>query len=203
MTTTSPRQRLIEAAEQQFRRFGYRRATVEDVARAADTGKGSFYLHFASKEDAYVAVVEASLERFMVKAEAALHTPAPVPQRLRALVAVTAEHYGDDELLRASLFGEAALVDGAVARRTADIQRARIRELLVEALQAGKLEGSVRETVDVASTSTLLFEVGWAVVRAELDSSSDLPFDVALDTLNDIVGLGLIARAAPEEGASK
>jgi len=194
VTTTSSRQRLIEAAEQQFRRFGYRRATVEDVTRAADTGKGSFYLHFPSKEDAYVAVVEASLERFLVKAEAALKQPGPVPQRLRALVAVTAEHYGDDELLRASLFGEAALVDGAVARRASDIQRNRIRELLAEALEAGQQEGSVRTTVDVASASTLLFEVGWAVVRAELDDSSDLPLDVALDTLNDIVGLGLIAR---------
>ena len=202
MTTTTPRQRLIEAAEQQFRRFGYRRATVEDVTRAADTGKGSFYLHFPSKEDAYVAVVEASLERFLVKAEAALHQPGPVPQRLRALVAVTADHYGDDELLRASLFGEAALVDGAVARRTADIQRVQIRELLAEALEVGKTEGSVRDSVDVASTSTLLFEVGWAVVRAELDNSSDLPLDVALDTLNDVVGLGLIARTAPGESTT-
>ena len=202
MKATSPRQRLIEAAEQQFRRFGYRRATVEDVTRVAATGKGSFYLHFPSKEDAYVAVVEASLDRFLVKAETALHQPLPVPQRLRSLVAVTAEHYGDDELLRSSLFGEAALVDGAVARRTAEIQRNRIRELLAEALETGKQEGSVRDTVDVASTSTLLFEIGWAVVRAELDDSSDLPLDVALDTLNDIVGLGLIARTTPEENTT-
>lgn len=194
MNTPSSRERLIEAAEQQFRRFGYRRATVEDVTRTAETGKGSFYLHFPSKEDAYVAVVEASLERFLAKADAALHRPDPVPLRLRALVAATAEHYGDDELLRASLFGEAALVDGAVARRAADIQRSRIRQLLAEVLLAGKREGSIRDTVDIESASAVLFEIGWAVVRAELDESSDLPLDVALDTLNDIVGLGLVTR---------
>jgi len=40
--TTSVREQLIEAAERQFRRFGYRRTTVEDVPRAAEVGKGSF-----------------------------------------------------------------------------------------------------------------------------------------------------------------
>jgi AcrR family transcriptional regulator len=202
MTATSPRDRLIEAAEQQFRRFGYRRTTVEDVTRAANTGKGSFYLHFASKEDAYVAAVEASLERFLAKAEDALHRPQPVPHRLSVLVAVTAEHYGEDELLRASLFGEDDLVDGAVARRAAEIQRNRIKPLFAEVLEDGKREGSIRDTIDIESASVVLFEIGWAVVRAELADSADLPLDVALDTLNDIVGLGLIVRPALEDSSS-
>jgi len=195
-SVASVRERLIEAAELQFRRFGYRRTTVEDVTRTAAVGKGSFYLHFPSKEAAYMAVVEASLERFLVKAETALHQPGPVPGRLRSLVAVTAEHYGNDELLRASLFGEATLVDGAVARQAADIQRNRIRKLLAETLTEGKREGSIRADLDVEAAAAILFEIGWAVVRAELDDSSDLPLDVALDTLNDIVGLGLIARSS-------
>lgn len=194
MPAISSRDRLIEAAEQQFRRFGYRRATVDEVTRVAETGKGSFYLHFPSKEEAYLAVVEASLERFMAKAEAALLQPGSVPQRLRALVAVTAEHYSTDELLRASLFGEDSLVDGAVARRAAEIQRTRIRQLLAETLEAGKQDGSIRDTVDVAATAAVVFEIGWAVVRVELDAGFEFPLDVALDTLNDIVGLGLISR---------
>lgn len=141
-----------------------------------------------------MAVVEASLERFLTKAEQALHQPGSVPQRLRLLVAVTAEHYGNDELLRASLFGEAALIDGTLARRAADIQRSRIRVLLAEALTAGKREGSIRADLDIDAVAAVLFEIGWAVVRAELDDSSDLSLDVALDTFSHIVGLGLIAR---------
>ncbi len=202
MTHTEPKTRLIRAAEQQFRRFGYRRTTVEDVTRTADTGKGSFYLHFSSKEDAYLAVVESSLERFLTKAENALRTPDPAPRRLNALVAITAEHYGDDELLRSSLFGEGDLVDGAVAARAADIQRNRITALFADVLSGGKEEGTIRASVDVDSTSVVLFEIGWALVRAELASTSDLPLSTALDTLNDIVGLGLVARADTEKAAS-
>ncbi len=194
-TVDSPRQRLIEAAETHFRRFGFRRTTVEEVTRTAETGKGSFYLHFPSKEDAYLAVVEASLERFVDRAAEVLHTADGAPARLGALVELTAEHYGRDELLRASLFGEASLVDGRIARRAAEIQGARIKQLLAEVLAAGIEEGSIRPNLDIEASAAVVFEIGWAVVRAELEGTADLPLHQALDTLNDIVGLGIMTRS--------
>lgn len=189
-----PRERLLRAAEARFRRFGYRRTTVDDVTREAQTGKGSFYLHFSSKEDAYLAVVEASLARFLAKAAKALHAPASAPERLRALVRATAEHYGSDELLRASLFGGESLVDGAAARRAAEIQRSGIRALLAETLRAGQREGSLRESLDVDAAASVLFEAGWAIVRSRLEGTADLPLDTALETLSEIIGLGVMRR---------
>lgn len=189
-----PRERLVEAAESQFRRFGYRRATVDDITRAAATGKGSFYLHFPSKEEAYLAVVESSLERFLDLAAGALHREGAAPDRMRALVEVTAEYYGRDELLRASLFGGGDLVDGRVAARAAEIQRSRIRALLAETLDAGKREGTLRSSLDVETTAAVLFEAGWALVRAELEGSADIPLDAALTTLSSVLGLGLLER---------
>lgn len=194
LESDDPRERLFEAAEAHFRRYGFRRATIDDITRDAATGKGSFYLHFESKEAAYLEVVEASLERFLELAGEALHREGPVPDRLRALVEITAEYYGHDELLRASLFGGGDLVDGRVAETAGRLQRDRIHELLAETLEEGKAEGSIRDSVDVEASAAVLFEIGWAVVRAELEGSAKLPFDVALSTLNEIVGLGLISR---------
>ena len=193
----SPRTRLLEAAEARFRRFGFKRTTIDDITADAGTGKGSLYLHFDSKQSIYLAVVEASLEVFLQKAGAALHGAGGVPQRLRRLVEVTAEHYGSDELLHASLFGGDEFVDGEVSRRAATLQRSRIRELLLETLRAGQREGSVRASIDAEAAASVLFEIGWAVVRAELEGESDLPLDVALHNLNEIVGLGLLVRAGP------
>ncbi len=190
-----PRDRLVEAAEANFRRFGYRRTTVEDITREAATGKGSFYLHFDSKEAAYLAVVGSSLERFLEKASAALSRDGSVPDRLRALVEATAAHYGHDELLRASLFGGDNLVGGDVSRRAAEMQRSRIRGLLAETLDAGRREGTIRPTVDAAAAAAVLFEMGWAIVRAELEGTADIPLADALTTLNEIVGLGLLSRS--------
>lgn len=184
----------MSAAEDRFRRFGYRRATVDDITRHAGTGKGSLYLHFDSKQDVYLAVVEESLERFVAVASAALQGEGSVPRRLRRLVALTAKHYGDDELLRASLFGGADLVDGDVSRLAAAIQRDRIRSLLEEVLRLGQADGTVRSDIDPSAAAAVVFEIGWAIVRAELEGESDLPLEVALNTLNDIVGLGLLPR---------
>lgn len=188
-----PRERLVAAAEEQFRRFGYRRTTVDDITRRAGTGKGSLYLHFDSKESVYLAVIEASLERFVTRATAALHAEGTVPRRLAALVQVTAEHYGHDELLRASLLGDSSLVDGRPAALAADIQRSRIRALLSEILEEGRRDGTLRADIDPDTTAAVLFEMGWGVVRAGIEEASGVPLETALTTLNDIVGRGVRA----------
>jgi AcrR family transcriptional regulator len=190
----APDRRLIDAAEAQFRRFGYRRTTIDDITADAGTGKGSLYLHFESKQAVYMAVVEASLERFVESASRLLDGPGPVPSRLRSLVELTIHHYGEDELLHASLFGRAGLVDGDVARMAADVQRTRIRSLLRELLAIGQRENSVRADIDVDAAAAVLFELGWAVVRSALEGDSQIPLERALTTLNQLVGLGLLPR---------
>ena len=51
------REALLEAARLEFARRGLERARVEDVARRAGISKGAFYLHFATKEDAFREIV--------------------------------------------------------------------------------------------------------------------------------------------------
>jgi len=91
-STSAPDRRLITAAEAQFRRFGYKRTTIDDITAGAGTGKNSLYLHFESKRAVYMAVVEASLERFVENASRLLGGPEPAPTRLRSLVEITIAH---------------------------------------------------------------------------------------------------------------
>jgi AcrR family transcriptional regulator len=55
------REALLDAARQEFARVGLERARVEDVARRAGISKGAFYLHFATKDDAFREI----LQRFL------------------------------------------------------------------------------------------------------------------------------------------
>lgn len=187
----APRERIVAAAEAQFRRFGYRRTTVEDITATAGTGKGSLYLHFDSKEAVYLAAVETSLERFVETATATLRGKGSVTRRLSAFVEATAAHYGHDELLRASLLGESRLVDGRAAALAAEIQRTRIRGLLADIIAEGRRDGSVRRDLDPETTAAVLFEMGWGVVRAGLEDVTGVALETALDTLNGIVGRGI------------
>ncbi|MCP5028160.1 MAG: TetR/AcrR family transcriptional regulator [Actinomycetia bacterium] len=195
LTNDDPRGRLVEAAEIRFRRFGYKRTTIEDVATEAGTGKGSVYLHFDSKQAIYMAVVEASLDRFIDSTEQLLGGPGTAPNRLRSLVALTAEHYGHDELLHSSLSGDTDLVEGEVARVAAERQRECIRGLLESVLRSGQAEGTVRDNIDATAVAAVLWEIGWAIVKAGLQASDPDQLESWLDILNDMVGLGLQPRS--------
>jgi AcrR family transcriptional regulator len=50
-------ERLLDAAARLVVRWGYRRVTIEDVAREAGVGKGTVYLHFHTKEALFVTVL--------------------------------------------------------------------------------------------------------------------------------------------------
>lgn len=63
MNEVLTRERILEAAEQVFRRFGPQKTTVVDVARLLGVSHGSVYRHFESKIALRDAVVEAWLNR--------------------------------------------------------------------------------------------------------------------------------------------
>ena len=56
------REHVLEAALLTFARYGYRKASMEDVARAADISRPGLYFHFASKQDLFRAAVTHALD---------------------------------------------------------------------------------------------------------------------------------------------
>lgn len=54
---------LLRAAEAVFVEHGLEKARVEEITARAGKSKGSFYLHFASKEEAFRQIVETTMAR--------------------------------------------------------------------------------------------------------------------------------------------
>ncbi len=52
------REALVKAAREVFERHGFLDARITDIATTAGVATGSFYTYFASKEDAFAAVIE-------------------------------------------------------------------------------------------------------------------------------------------------
>ncbi len=61
------RLRLIEEARNIFARYGYNKATVDDIAKAARKGKSTFYYYFTSKEEIFKAILEKEAGLFRAK----------------------------------------------------------------------------------------------------------------------------------------
>jgi AcrR family transcriptional regulator len=62
-TRTPPRQRILEAADDLFRRVGIRGVGVEALAEAAGTNKMTLYRHFASKDELVTEWVRGIVEK--------------------------------------------------------------------------------------------------------------------------------------------
>lgn len=60
--------RLLDAAATVFLRYGYRKTSMDDIARAAGVSRQGLYLHFATKEDLFRAAVQYLLDGALAEA---------------------------------------------------------------------------------------------------------------------------------------
>ena len=80
------RQRLLDAARQLFIERGYHATRPQDIARAADVGYGTFYLHFADKRECFLAFAEAARTELESVVSARLAGIEGVEPQLRVLL---------------------------------------------------------------------------------------------------------------------
>jgi AcrR family transcriptional regulator len=81
------REAVLDAAERLLARYGYRKMTIEDLARESGIGKGTTYLHFASKQEVVLSTVDRIVERLLIKlAAVAASTASPAEKVQRMLV---------------------------------------------------------------------------------------------------------------------
>jgi AcrR family transcriptional regulator len=74
-TDDARKRALLEAAIGVFMRFGYRKTSMDEVARAAQVSRQGLYLHFANKEDLFRAAVKQVLEGSLQAAAQAARDP--------------------------------------------------------------------------------------------------------------------------------
>ncbi len=61
--TVEIREAILDATDDFLARVGYKKMTIDDLANAVGIGKGSIYLHFASKEEIALSRVDRIVER--------------------------------------------------------------------------------------------------------------------------------------------
>ena len=82
----SRKELILDAADRLLAHFGYKKMTVEDIAREAGIGKGTVYLHFASKEDVVLSHVDRIVRPLFAKLDAIAAQDRPAADRLRAML---------------------------------------------------------------------------------------------------------------------
>lgn len=140
------RARLLAAASRLFVERGYHATRPQDVARAADVGAGTFYVHFADKREAFLAFTEQAAEDLMARVRDATDGAADFPARLRrsleALLAYADEHPG----VLPAAFADAEVIAAGLPREAS--LRERLAASLAGALRHGMRTGRLADDLD-------------------------------------------------------
>jgi AcrR family transcriptional regulator len=97
----SRRERILDAAFHTFSTRGYREASVDDIAGAAETSKGGVYFHFPTKEAIFRELMATTADKLVGKVERAVAMETePVARAEAAIRAVLATFAGHRTMAR-------------------------------------------------------------------------------------------------------
>ena len=135
------RRRLLDAAFGVFMRFGYRKTSMDEVARAADLSRQGLYLHFPSKEGLFLDTLDHALGKAV--GAAAAHLGAAEPGLEDRLVAAFDAWLGPSVGLvgdTTDVFEVSHTLGGAVVAR----QQGLFAEVVTKALRASGLAAAYK-----------------------------------------------------------
>lgn len=77
---------ILDATDKLLGQFGYKKMTIDDLAKEAGIGKGSVYLHFSSKEEVALSHIDRIIERLKGRLAAIAAENAPASKRIREML---------------------------------------------------------------------------------------------------------------------
>lgn len=186
------RQNIIEAAREVFARYGFRKATMDDIARAARKAKSSLYHYFKSKEEVFQEVIEqeaAEVKAEIAKAVAAAQTP---QKKFRAYVVTRMTAFKRVANLFSAFKDEYLESYGFIERLRESYNRYEIETItgiLKDGLEKGAfIVKNLELTAYAIFTAAKGLEYSWAL---EPDMKK---VETNIDSLLDILFYGLVRR---------
>jgi len=181
-------QRLLDAAVRLFAEHGFANTTVEDITRAADVGKGTFFNYFPSKEHVLVALGERQVGT-IAAAAGSIDPDIPIREQVRRVVhQLAAGWLRSKRLIRTMLgvgLGNEALtplLEGLLPQGRGHMQ---------VLFREGQRRGELRRDLAAADLARMLqqFMLGTQIVWS-LHPATDIDswIDQALDTFWQGVG---------------
>jgi AcrR family transcriptional regulator len=135
------RSRILNAALDLFRRKGFDRATMREIAAEAEVAPGAAYYYFESKESIVMAFYQRAGEEMNARIEAALAGAKGLEKRLRAILDVKFEYFAPNRIFLGALFQHAADPANPLSPFSAETRPIRQRDL---ERFAAALEGDVK-----------------------------------------------------------
>ena len=182
--THATKQRLLDAGLSMLLEHGYHGLGIQALLVAAQTPKGSFYHHFADKQDFALQVIDAYMQQVHAALDECLEDEDRPPlDRVRRFFELTQESYQNDGYLGCLLGGLGQELSG-----TNEVFRHKIEECfsyiagrITCCLDEAREDGDIPAESDPAAMATLLVDC-WegAALRSRIRGSAE-PLTSMLD----------------------
>lgn len=97
------RAHIVEMARKIFTRYGFRKATMEQIAAATQKGKSSIYYYFKSKEEIFRAVIEKEAEELSIQLDDTIKKDDSPIEKLKTYILFRLHHLRTVENFYAAL----------------------------------------------------------------------------------------------------
>lgn len=149
---------VVGAAAKAFAHFGFRKTSMEDVARAAGVAKGTLYLGCSSKRDLFYQTIFRDLRRWNAELALLIDPTRPADELLFEVAQqafLTQERF---PLARGMILGEFEQDLPDWAEHVGEL-RAHGEHTILEILRLGVLQGRFRADLDLEPLAGILLDV--------------------------------------------
>jgi AcrR family transcriptional regulator len=157
--------RILDVTAELLLRHGYRRVTIDDIARHADIGKGTVYLHWKTRDDLFKAVFEREVLQALEELLGALRQD-PGAWMLHRLARSWFLAIMRRPLLRALFLADAELL-GKLARPASGPREDRHRLVSHAYVQLLAEHGLLRDDLDADAVAYALQAILEGFIQAE------------------------------------
>jgi len=197
------RERILAAAVARFTAVGYRKTSVEDVAKAAGVAKGTVYLYYGSKPELLLHAVAWEKRSYLARLEPLWQRDMPAAERLRELIAlglvmkqrmplVTRLTGGDHELALAM-----QEVDVAVLQNLGELQM-QITVALLDAATEQRLPRA-----ELEARGRVLIDAIFAVMTSEPMMPTAMPLEEYARRMAALLVSGVTAPLPQAAGSAR
>jgi AcrR family transcriptional regulator len=190
------RERILDATERLLATFGYRKMTMEDIAREAGVGRRTIYLHFPGKEEVALSSIDRVVQRLLARLRQEAALPKPPADQLHAMLILRVMFRFDSVRDYYQSFTEmfAAIRPAYLARR--ETYFAAEARIFADVLRAGREAGDFQFEDAPAAAQTLLLATNallpFSLSARELGSRAEV--ETKAGAIADLLLRGLLTR---------
>jgi len=180
---------ILNAAEELFQRYGFKRVTVEEICAHARVSKMTFYKYFRNKEAVVIQILSAKSEAAYEEAQAIMASTRSFPEKVQLLVAQ--KHKNLAQMSEAFL--QDYLQDEGAVQEYIQAVSARVTDLFIAFLKRSQERGELIVTV---KPELFLAYLDKMTELARNQQLADLypSYNEYLEVLNNIFYYGIVPR---------